>query len=116
MPRVGRDIDETWIEEAIERYRRAETLLEEFERTVAGVLVTVRSPDGLVEIAVAADGTVRDVIISDAAHGRPARELSQAVKSAVLAAADAARWAREKLHHEMFGEYRPLATDPGRPR
>jgi DNA-binding protein YbaB len=113
---VGRDIDETWIEEAIARYRRAELLLEEFERTVAGVEVTVRSPDGLVEIAVAADGTVRDVTIAEAAQGRPVRELSRSVKTAVLAAADAARWAREKLHHEMFGEYRPLAADPGRPR
>jgi hypothetical protein len=30
------------------------------------------------------------------------------VREAVIAAADAARWARQKLHAETFGEYPPL--------
>ena len=35
--------------------------------------------------------------------------LSRAVREAVTAAADAANWARQKLHAEIFGDYRPLA-------
>jgi DNA-binding protein YbaB len=68
--------------------------------------VTVRSPDGLVEVVVTADGTVRDVRIQGQA--RTDAELSRAVREAVVAAADAAAWARQKLHAETFGEYRPL--------
>jgi len=30
------------------------------------------------------------------------------VREAVVAATDAAAWARQKLHAETFGEYRPL--------
>ena len=39
------------------------------------------------------------------------RELSRAVQAAVTAAADAAGWARDRLHQDMFGE-----LDPRRPR
>ena len=49
---MGRSVDETWIEEAIERYQRIERLLADFDRALAKVDVTVRSPDGLVEVVV----------------------------------------------------------------
>jgi DNA-binding protein YbaB len=109
---MAREIDEAWIEQAIERYQHLDHLLAEFDRRAAGVEVSVRSPDGLVEVVVTADGTIRDVVISDSAQGRPARELSRAVQSAVTAAADAARWARAKLHQETFSEFQPLPADP----
>src|SRR5215475_14152810 len=108
MP-VRREIDEAWIEEAIERYQRVESLLGDFERALARVDVTVRSPDGLVEIVVGADGGIRDVTISDAAQGRDPRELSKAVQAAVTAAADAARWARTRLHQDMFNGFPELS-------
>ena len=76
---MAREIDEAWIEEAIERYQRIEARLAEFEQAVKTVEVTVRSPDGLVEVVVAADGCIRDVQIG------------------------------QHLHAETFGEYRPLA-------
>ena len=103
-------MDEAWIEEAIERYQRAERLLADFDQALGKVEVTVRSPDGLVEVIVAADGVIREVVISDSAQGRPARELSRAVQSAVTAAADAAQWARTKLHHDMFGDFTELGS------
>jgi DNA-binding protein YbaB len=103
---MGRDIDEAWIDEAIERYQRIEARLAELDRAVKGVEVTVRSPDGLVEVVVTADGTVRDIRIQGPA--RTNDELSRAVREAVIAAADAAAWARQKLHAETFGAYQPL--------
>ena len=109
-------MDEAWIEEAIERYQRVERLLADFDKALAKVDVTVRSPDGLVEVVVAADGSIRDVVISESAQGRPTRELSRAVQAAVTAAADAASWARTKLHQDMFGtggQGRELATGTG---
>ncbi|MEV4760584.1 YbaB/EbfC family nucleoid-associated protein [Micromonospora sp. NPDC049559] len=108
---MAREIDESWVEEAIERYRRIEGLRTEFERAVDAVEVTVRSPDGLVEVAVTAAGTITDVRILGALTGRTNVELSRSVYAAVTAAADAARWAREKLHVETFGGYRPLAEE-----
>ena len=105
---MGREVDESWIEEAIERYQRIEMLQSDFDQALAKLDVTVRSPDGLVEIVVSADGVIRDVVISESAHGRPVRELSRAVQAAVTSAADAANWARAKLHQDMFAEYVPL--------
>jgi DNA-binding protein YbaB len=104
---MGREIDETWIDEAVERYQRIEDRRAELDRAAKSVEVTVRSPDGLVEVVVTADGTVLDVRIHG--HGHSTGELSRAVREAVTAAADAAAWARQKLHAETFGEYRPLA-------
>ncbi|GAA1804246.1 YbaB/EbfC family nucleoid-associated protein [Planosporangium flavigriseum] len=104
---MGREIDEAWIDEAIERYQRIEARLAEFDRVVKDVTVTVSSSDGLVEVVVAADGTVRDVRIRGQARSND--ELSRAVREAVTAAADAAAWARQKLHAEAFGAYQPLA-------
>jgi DNA-binding protein YbaB len=112
MP-VRREIDEAWVEEAIERYQRVEALLGDFERALSRVDVTVRSPDGLVEIVVGADGVIRDVTMSEAAQGRDPRELSKAVQAAVTAAADAARWARAKLHQDMFNGYPELSQGRG---
>jgi DNA-binding protein YbaB len=106
------EIDEAWIEQAIDRYRRLETMLVEFDQAAAAIEVTVSSADGLVEVRVTADGTITRVDISESAPARTARELSASVQSAVCAAADAARWAREKLHSDMFGEFRPLSPQP----
>ncbi|SDZ35247.1 YbaB/EbfC DNA-binding family protein [Micromonospora pattaloongensis] len=106
---MAREIDDAWIEEAVERYRRIESLRAEFDEAVHGVEVTVRSPDGLVEVVVTAAGAITDVRILGALHGRTNVELSRSVRAAVAAAADAARWAREKLHAETFGDYRSLA-------
>jgi DNA-binding protein YbaB len=105
---IGREIDEAWIEEAIDRYQRIEARLAEFEAAAKGVSVTVRSPDGLVEVLVAADGTIKDVQIQGSLQGRSAADLSRSLREAVAAAADAAQWARQKLHAQTFGEYRPL--------
>jgi hypothetical protein len=104
---MGREIDEAWIEEAVERYRRIESLQAEFDKAVHGIEVTVRSPDGSVEVAVSAAGAITDVRILGA-PGRSNGELARSVRAAVTAADDAARWAREKLHTETFGDYRPL--------
>jgi DNA-binding protein YbaB len=104
---MGREIDEAWIEEAVERYRRIEALHAEFDKAVKTVEVTVRSADGLVEVLVTADGTIRDVRI-DGPHNHTGETLSRSVREAVTAAADAAAWARRKLHAETFGDYRSL--------
>ncbi|MFI6821488.1 YbaB/EbfC family nucleoid-associated protein [Micromonospora sp. NPDC050187] len=107
MPRG--EIDEAWIEEAVRRYRRIESLQAEFDAAVAGVQVTVRSPDGLVEVVVTAAGTITDVRFLGPLHNRHPRDVANSVQTAVTAAADAAQWAREKLHNETFAAYRPLA-------
>ncbi|MEV0130797.1 YbaB/EbfC family nucleoid-associated protein [Dactylosporangium sp. NPDC050688] len=104
---MGREIDETWIEQAVERYRRIDALLAEFDKAVTTVEVSVRSPDGLVEVVVTADGTIRDVRI-DQLRGQTGAELSRSVRATVTAATDAAAWARKKLHAETFGDYRSL--------
>ena len=44
---------------------------------------------------------------------RDPRELSKAVQAAVTAAADAARWARTKLHQDMFNGYPELSQGRG---
>ncbi|KAB1913504.1 MULTISPECIES: YbaB/EbfC family nucleoid-associated protein [Micromonospora] len=107
MPRG--EIDEAWIEEAVRRYRRIETLQAEFDQAVATVEVTVRSPDGLVEVVVTAGGRITDVRFLGPLHQRNPRDVAGSVQAAVTAAADAAQWAREKLHNETFAAYRPLA-------
>jgi hypothetical protein len=106
---MAREIDEAWVEEAVERYRRIESLQAEFDKAVRGVEVTVRSPDGLVEVAVTAAGAITDVRLLGALRGHSNGQVSRSIQAAVVAAADAARWAREKLYAETFGDYRPLA-------
>jgi DNA-binding protein YbaB len=105
---MAREIDEAFIEAAVERYQRLDGLLADFEKAVRAVEVTVSSPDGLVEVVVTADGTIRDVAITGALAGRTNAEVSRSVRQAVAAAADAAAWARSKLHAETFGEYRSI--------
>ncbi|MFI6763339.1 YbaB/EbfC family nucleoid-associated protein [Micromonospora sp. NPDC050417] len=105
---MSREIDEVWIEEAVERYRRIESLQAEFDQAVRAVEVSVRSPDGLVEVVVTADGTITDVRFLAPVQQRGNADLARSVRAAVTAAADAAGWAREKLHTETFGAYRRL--------
>src|SRR5207244_7278831 len=105
---MARESDEAFSEAAVERYQRLDGLLTEFDKAVRGVEVTVSSPDGLVEVVVTADGTIRDVTITAGLTGRTNAELSRSVRQAVAAAADAAAWARGKLHAEVFGEHRPI--------
>ncbi|BCB86446.1 YbaB/EbfC family nucleoid-associated protein [Phytohabitans suffuscus] len=105
---MGREIDEGWIEEAVERYRRIEALQAEFDEAARGLKVTVHSPDGLVELVVTAAGAITEVRITGTLGGRSNAEVSESIQAAVTAAAGAAHWAREKLHAEMFAGYRPL--------
>lgn len=105
---MGREVDEAWVEEAIERFRRIEALQAEFDRTLSRVEVTVHSPDGLVEVRVSADGAIREVNVVGSLHGRTNAEISRSIHAAVAAAHDAARWARRKLRSETFGDYRSL--------
>lgn len=103
-----RDVNEAWIEAAVERYRRIDALHVEFAKAAKHVEVTVRSPDGLVEVVVTAAGDITDVRISASGIGRGPAQLSRSVKEAVTAAHDASNWARQKLHADLFGEYEVL--------
>lgn len=102
-------MDEAWIEKAIESYQRMERLVADFDKALAAIDVTVHSPDGLVTVVVGADGAIKDVLIGDDARDRSPRELSRSVQAAVAAAAEAASWARQKLHRDTFGDFLPLA-------
>jgi len=57
---------------------------------------------------VCGDGAIREVAVIGSLDGRTNHDLSRSIQSAVSAATDAARWARQKLHAETFGAYRPL--------
>ena len=103
-------MDDAWIERAIQSYQRMERLIADFDKTLAAVDVTVHSPDGLVTVVVGADGVIKDVVIGDEARERSPRELSRSVQAAVAAAADAAGWARQRLHRETFGEFPSLGA------
>ncbi len=105
---MAREIDEAFIEEAIQRYQRVDALLAEFDKAARSLEVTVRSPDGLVEVVVTADGTIRDVTVTGSLAGRTNAQVSRSIRDAVTAAADAASWARAKLHAETFGAYHTL--------
>jgi DNA-binding protein YbaB len=102
---MAREIDEAFIDEAIDRYQRVEAQLAQFNQSCAAMEVTVRSPDGLVEVIVTLAGTIRDVVIDDRLLGESGRTVSTSVRLAVTAAADAATWARQKLHAESFADY-----------
>jgi DNA-binding protein YbaB len=105
---VGREIDEAWIEEAIDRYRRVDQLRAEFEKAVAAHLVSVHSPDDSIEVVATAAGAITDVRIHGSLHDRDPVEFAREIKSVVTNASEAARWAREKLHGEVFGRLRPM--------
>ena len=105
---MGREIDEAWIDEAIERHRRLDVLRNDFERAVDATEVSVRSPDGTVEVLVTAAGRITDVRFRGSLHQRASADLARETRAAVTAAEDAARWARQKLQDEIFGAYRSL--------
>ncbi|WP_229071853.1 YbaB/EbfC family nucleoid-associated protein [Actinoplanes sp. DH11] len=105
---MGREIDEAWIDEAIERYRRVEELRAEFDQAVATHAVSVHSPDRTIEVVVTASGAIVDVRLHGELSHRDPAEFAREIKEAVVSAAEAARWAREKLHGEVFGSFRTL--------
>ena len=105
---MAREIDEAWIDEAIERYRRIDVLRGEFDKAVAAHVVSVHSPDDTVEVLVTAAGEIADVRIKGTLQNRNAADLAREVQAVVTKAAEAARWAREKLHDEVFGAFRSL--------
>jgi hypothetical protein len=105
---MPREIDEAWIDEAIERYRRIDTLRAEYDKAVAAHVVSVHSPDDSVEILVTAAGVITDVRIRGSLQHRQAADLAREVQAVVTNATEAARWAREKLHDEVFGAFRSL--------
>jgi DNA-binding protein YbaB len=105
---VAREIDEAWIEEAIDRHRRIEQLRADFDKAVAAHVVSVHSPDNSIEVLVTASGEITDVRVHGSLRHRDAVEFSREIKAAVTRASDAARWAREKLHGEVFGKLQPL--------
>jgi hypothetical protein len=105
---MAREIDEAWIDDAIERYRRIDVLRAEFDTAVTAHVVTVHSPDDTVEVQVTAAGEITDVRIRGSLANRTAADLAREVQAVVTSAAEAARWARDKLHTEIFGEFRAL--------
>ena len=108
---MGREIDESWIDDAIDRYRRLDQLRAEFDKAVAAHTVSVHSPDNSIEIVVTATGEIADVRISGALQHRNPVEFAREIQAVVTTAADAARWAREKLHGEVFGKLHPLGEE-----
>ena len=105
---MAREIDEAWIDEAIDRYRRIDALRAEFDKAVTAHVVSVHSPDNTVEVLVTAAGDITDVRIRGSLQNRSATDLAQEVQAVVTSATEAARWAREKLHDEVFGAFRSL--------
>ena len=101
---MAREIDESWIDEAIDRYRRLDRLRAEFDKVVASHSVSVHSPDDTIEVVVTAAGEITDVRISGSLHQRSAAEFAREIQAVVTSAAEAARWARAKLHGEIFGK------------
>ena len=101
---MAREIDEAWIDEAIDRYRRLDQLRAEFDKVVASHSVSVHSPDDTIEVIVTAAGEITDVRISGSLHQRSAAEFAREIQAVVTSAAEAARWARAKLHGEIFGK------------
>lgn len=106
---MAREIDEAWIDEAIDRYRRVEALRAEFDQAVAAHRVSVHSPDQSIEVVVTAAGDIVDVRVRGDLR-RDAAEFSRELKAVITSATEAARWAREKLHAEVFGSFRSLET------
>ena len=105
---MAREIDEAWIDEAIERYRQIDVLRGEFEKAVGTHVVSVHSPDDSIEVLVTAAGDITDVRITGDLRHRSAADLAREVQAVVVNATEAARWAREKLHAEVFGAFRSL--------
>jgi DNA-binding protein YbaB len=110
-----REIDEAWIEEAVSAYRRIEERQAEFQRSLADIEVSVRSPDGLIEVVVAGEGGVRNVAVVGTLRSQSAAEINRSIQAALHAAKDGAEWARRRLHQDLFGEY-PSLSDLGQDR
>lgn len=104
---MAREIDESWIDAAIDRYRRLEHLRGEFDQAVAAHVVSVHSPDGSIEVLVTAAGEITDIRIGGALHNRGPIEFAREIRAVVTSAAEAASWARSKLHGEVFGKLDP---------
>jgi DNA-binding protein YbaB len=102
---MAREIDEAFIDEAVRRYQRIDARLSEFRRASQEMDVTVHSPDGLVKVVVSVAGDIRDVVIDEELLAGSSADVSRSVRLAVTAAADAAEWARAKLHAETFSDY-----------
>ncbi|SDT72408.1 hypothetical protein [Actinoplanes derwentensis] len=105
---MAREIDEAWIDEAIDRYRRIEDLHADFGAAVAAHTVSVHSPDQSIEVVVTAAGDIVDIKMHGGLRHREPAEFAREMRSVVTSAAEAARWAREKLHGEVFGSFRTL--------
>lgn len=100
---MAHEIDEGWIDEAIDRYRRLGELRSEFDQAVAAHSVSVHSPDNSIEVVVTAAGDIVDVRINGGLQHRDATLFADEIRAVVTSAAEAARWARRKLHGEVFG-------------
>jgi DNA-binding protein YbaB len=105
-----RELSEAWVEQAIARHRWHERLQAEFDARLSMTEVSVQSPDELVEVRVAADGSVRQVNLVGPLHGRTNVEVSRSIAAALGAAADAADWARRTLYADLFGRYPPRSV------
>ena len=105
---MAREIDESWIDDAIERHRRFEQLRGDYDKAVASHRVSVHSPDDSIEVVVTAAGDIADIKINGALHHRNPVEFARELQAVVTNAAEAARWAREKLHGEVFGKLHSL--------
>lgn len=105
---MAREIDEAWIDEAIDRYRRIEKLQADFGAAVAGHTVSVHSPDQSIEVIVTAAGDIVDIKMHGGLRHREPVEFAAEMRAVVISATEAARWAREKLHGEVFGALRTL--------
>ncbi|MGX6605363.1 YbaB/EbfC family DNA-binding protein [Micromonosporaceae bacterium Da 78-11] len=105
---MAREIDEAWIDEAIDRYRQIDQLRIDLDKAVASHFVSVHSPDDSIEIVVSAAGEITDVRIQGSLQHRNPIEFAREMQAVVTSAAEAARWAREKLHGEVFGKLRSL--------
>lgn len=105
---MAREIDEAWIDEAIDRYRHIEVLRADFDKAVAAHTVSVHSPDQSIEVVVTAAGDIVDIRLHGGLHHRQPAEFAREMRAVVTSAAEAARWARDKLHGEVFGSFRTL--------
>lgn len=105
---MGREIDEAWIDEAVDRYARLEQLRADFDKAVADHVVSVHSPDNSIEVMVTAAGDIRDVRINVSLRDRDPADFAREIKMVVTKASEAARWAREKLYGEVFGKFPAL--------
>jgi DNA-binding protein YbaB len=108
---MAREIDESWIDDAIQRYKRFDQQREQYEKAVASQLVSVHSPDDTIEIVVTAAGEITDIELRGSLHHRNPVEFAHELKAVITSAAEAARWAREKLHGEVFGKLHSLGED-----